>query len=187
MNNLKKTISMIAACAVLFASVSFEAVAQTNSKRRRAARVAPVVCTENDEDCFIQAAETCRKASVTLKYSTITLNVFQTSGTTYQEIRGARNGSCTYYFRYEKADIKFTEEFIRKMKERGETQEEIEQKEKDASESVQSTRGKYGICTFKTERFVTLLKKWKTGAFSYPDDWQGGNCRGTMFDLSNTK
>ncbi len=184
---MKKTISNFVIASMMLVVVSAGVIAQTKSKRRQAAKVAPIVCKENDEDCFIQAAETCRKANIILTYSRIMLNVFQTSGTTYQEIRGGRNGNCTFYFRYEKADIKFTEEYIQKLKERGETQEEIEQKEKDASESVKLTEGKYGLCTFKTERLVELLKKWKTGAFAYPDDWQGGNCRGTIFDLNNTK
>lgn len=179
---MRKIISIFVISWMLLIAVSVDLIGQTKTERRQAGRNRNLVCAENDEDCFIQAAETCRKASIILTYSTIMFNVFQTSGTTYREIRGGRNGNCTYYFRYEKSDVKFTEEYIQKLKERGETQEEIEQKEREASESAKSTEGKYGICTYRTERLVALLKKWKTGAFSYPDDWQGGNCRGTVFN-----
>lgn len=179
---MKKIISIFVMAWMLLIVVSVDLIGQTKTKRRQTGQIKKIVCAENDEDCFIQAAETCRKASLISTSSSIMFNVFQTSGTGYREIRGGRNGNCTYYFRYDKADIKFTEEYIQKLKERGETKEEIEQKEREASESVKSTEGKYGICTFKTERLVALLKKWKTGAFAYPDDWQGGNCRGTIFD-----
>lgn len=179
---MKKIISIFVIAWILLMAVSVDLIGQTKTKRRQPARKGKIVCAENDEDCFIQAAETCRKASGTITYSTIMFKIFQTSGATYREIRGGRGGKCAYFFRYEKADVKFTEEYIQKLKKRGETQEEIEQKEREASESAKSTEGKYGICAFKTERLVALLKKWRTGAFSYPDDWQGGNCRGTIFD-----
>ena len=121
MNNVKKTISMIAVCAALFALVSLGVIAQTKSKHRPAAKVTPIVCKENDEDCFIQAAETCRKANLTRTGSVDLLGMFTTTSTFYQEIRGGRNGNCTTYFRAGKAEVKFTAEFIRKMKESGAT------------------------------------------------------------------
>ncbi len=179
---MKRIISIFVIAWMLLITVSVDLIGQTKTKRRQTAQNKKTVCAETDEDCFIRAAETCRKASIRITYSTITLNVFQTSGTTYREIRGGRNGNCTYFIKYEKFDVRFTEEYIQKLKKRGETQEEIAQKQREVSESGKSTAGKYGICTFKTERLVALLKKWKTGAFSYPDDWQGGNCRGTIFD-----
>ncbi|CAN5580736.1 hypothetical protein BH10ACI1_BH10ACI1_10620 [soil metagenome] len=179
---MKKIISIFVIAWILLIVVSVDLFGQTKTKRPQVAQNRKIVCAENDQDCFIQAAETCRKANITLTYSGIMLRIFQTSSTTYEEIRGGRNGKCTFYFRYEKTDLRFTREYVEKLKERGETQEQIEEKERESRESMKSTEGKYGICTFKTERLVELLKKWKTGASSYPDDWQGGNCRGTIFD-----
>ena len=148
MNEQKKTIVTVALCALLFALVSLDVIAQTKSKRRQAAKVAPVVCKENDEDCFIQAAETCRKANLTLSASINWFEMLTTTGTGYREIRGGRGGNCTIYFKTIKADVKFTEEYIRKMKARGATQEQIDQKEREASESAKSTEGTDGVCTF---------------------------------------
>ena len=178
---MKKNISIFVIAWMLLAVVSADAIAQTKPKRRQAAQVAPVVCAENDQDCFIQAAETCRKANITFSGGIKWFGMLETSGTSYREIRGGRGGNCTIYFKTIKNDVKFTEEFIQKMKARGHTQEEINEAELKANESADSTEGTDGVCTFKTAKLVALLRKWKSGESS-SDDWKGGNCRGTMFD-----
>jgi len=180
-NALTKTALMIVACAFLFAAVTSDVTAQQKPKRLQKPQIKIISCKADDEDCFIQAAETCRKANVTITKSIDLFGMFTTTGTSYQEIKGGRNGNCTIYFRTEKVDVKFTEEFIRKMKVKGATQQQIEQAELKANKNADLTEGMDGVCIYKTETLVALLKKWKDGNFS-TSDWKGGNCRGTMFD-----
>jgi hypothetical protein len=179
---MRKNISIFVAACLLLVVVSAGVFGQRKSMRRSATRVPPVVCRDGDEDCFIRAAETCRKAGLTVTGSLDLLGIFTTTGTSYREIRGRQNGDyCAIYFKTGKTDVKFTEEFVRKMKERGVTDEQIEQKELEANRTADLAEGSDGICTFKRAKLVALLRKWKSGSFS-SEDWKGGDCRGTMFD-----
>src|SRR5438876_3497464 len=66
---MKKTVTTIVACALLFALVAFNATAQTNSKHRQMTQAKTVRCKNDDMECFLQAAETCRKANITVTQS----------------------------------------------------------------------------------------------------------------------
>ena len=184
-NALTRTALIVAGCTLLFSLGSLNGIAQKKSKRLQKPQVKIISCKTDDEDCFFRAAEICRKANVTATKSLDLFGIVITA-TSYSEIRGGRKGFCTLYFRNEKTDIKFSEELVRKMKESGLTQQEIEQKELKANKDADATEKTEGVCTFKTEHLVALLKKWKNGVFS-SNDWKDGNCRGTMFDQTSWK
>ena len=179
-NALMKTASMVVGWALFFTLGSLNGIAQTKSKRLQKPQVKIISCKTDDQDCYSRAVETCQKANVTITKSLDLFGIIVTA-TSYSEIRGGEKDACTIYFRTEKVNVKYSEELIRKMEERGQTQQDIEQAEWEANKEADATEKTEGVCTFKTENLVALLQKWKRGSFS-TDDWKGVNCRGIVFD-----
>ncbi|MEJ7848568.1 MAG: hypothetical protein WKF92_10820 [Pyrinomonadaceae bacterium] len=66
MKNLKNAISLIGGCMFLSTLVSLDAIAQIKPKPQQKPSAKIVKCKDNDSDCFIRAANTCRKATLTM-------------------------------------------------------------------------------------------------------------------------
>ncbi len=119
MKNLKNDISLVVGCMLLSTLASLDAIAQTKSKPQQKPSAKIVKCKDNDSDCFIRAANTCRKATLRMNKSLLEkmLNPDIPHPTYTQmyryEIRGAKNGKCTFYAKLEKADVTFSEDYIR--------------------------------------------------------------------------
>ena len=179
-------ISIIVGGILLLTSLPLAMIAQTKSRPRQKPPAEMIHCTGDDRVCFYNAVETCRRANVT---STITMDIYGTMtqvSTSFMEVRGKRNSRCMIYYRTEKNDLKFSANFIAKMKEKGASQQQIEEAEMRANQSADTTEGLNGVCGFKLAALTVLVKNWKAGLFS-TDDWKGANCRGTMFDQTVRK
>ncbi|MBA3321855.1 MAG: hypothetical protein H0T45_10480 [Pyrinomonadaceae bacterium] len=183
MKFLKNAFWPVVGCLLLSALVSLDASAQTKSQQHRKPSVKVVNCKDGDYGCFIQAANTCRKAKLR---STDSNNIgsLMITVTYYSEIRGRQKGKCTFYTKLEEEDIKYDEALIRSLKEEGKTPQEIEQAELDANKAADETEGRDGVCSFTTEKLVTLLKERKEMSRFDSKDWK--DCRGTMFNNSFT-
>ncbi len=74
MKNLKIIISWVAACVtgiVLLALISTSVIAQKKSKQLQKPSAKILKCKDNDSDCFIRAANTCKKATLTMNKSSL--------------------------------------------------------------------------------------------------------------------
>lgn len=179
MKNLKSAIPLIAGCLLLIALVSLDTAAQTKSKRYQRPSPSVVNCKNGDYGCFIQAANTCQKAKLRSTDSN-SLGSLLISATYYSEIRGGQKGKCIFYTKLEKEDIKYDETLIRSLKEEGKTPQEIEQQELEANKAADETEGRDAVCSFPTEKLVTLLKERKEMSRFDSKDWK--DCRGTLYN-----
>jgi hypothetical protein len=173
---------------------SLDAIAQTKSKPQQKPSAKIVKCKDNDSDCFIRAANTCRKATLRMNKSLLEkmLNPDIPHPTYTQmyryEIRGAKNGKCTFYAKLEKADVTFSEDYIRYvMKDEGKTRQKVEQIMSQEKEGIQQTAGRDGVCSFQTKKLVAMLNGWwqKDGGYSFSTkDFEGANCQGTLYNFT---
>jgi hypothetical protein len=188
MTGLKHTFSIVIASALLLGGASLAAFSQDKSVRRKPTRdIAPraLVDCKEDMDCFIRAAQTCRRASVT-RPASLTLFGMTTTSTAFIETRNKRADRCTVYMRTETVETKFDEAMKRKLLANGMTPEDFEEMVAGAEKHAHDAEGADGTCLFKTRDYVTLLKRWKAGAFS-TEDWKLGNCKGRMFPETRIK
>ncbi|MBA2501519.1 MAG: hypothetical protein H0V27_01440 [Pyrinomonadaceae bacterium] len=192
MKNLKNAISLFVGFIMLLALVSPSVIAQKKSKRQRNPSVRIVKCDNNDSDCFIRAANTCQKATLTMTKPLLTWNPnvphpTHTQVTRY-EIRGRQNGKCTFYSKLEKNDIEYSEDYIRYvMKEESKTRQEVEQIMLEERQAFQQTVGRDGVCSFQTEKLVAMLNRWwqKDGGVNISTkDFEGANCQGTLYNFT---
>jgi hypothetical protein len=183
---IKRPILLALATVLLFAAEIIHTGAQVASRRatNSAGRLAPVDC-KNDMDCFIRAAQTCRRASVT---RTSSLSVFgiTITPTWFIETRGKRAEQCTVYMRTEKVEAKISEATKRSLLANGMTPAEFEEMSTEAQKHAHEGEGADGTCLFKTKDYVALLKRWNAGTYS-TEDWKLGRCKGRMFPDTRIK
>jgi len=134
-----------------------------------------------DIDSLIQALKEGNPAKAT---NTSTVNMLGMVQTTeiFLETKDIKSGKCTLYIRTEKNDLKLSDAMIKRMKEKGATQAQIDEKEQAARERAKSAEGQYGTGVFKTSELVSILEKWKMGKFS-TRDWKAAEQKsGPMFE-----
>jgi len=194
MKNLKNAISLFVGFIMLLALVSPSVIAQKKSKQLQKPSAKILKCKDNDSDCFIRAANTCKKATLTMNKSLLEKmmnpnvpNPTYTQTSRY-EIRGKRNGKCTFFSKVEKSDVIFSEDYIRYvMKEEGKTRQEAEQIMSEQREASQQMAGLDGVCSFQTEKLVALLNGWwqKDGGYSFSTkDFEGADCQGKLYNFT---
>jgi hypothetical protein len=192
MKNLKNAILLVVGCILLSALVSLDATAQTKSKGNRKPSAKIVNCKDDDSGCFIRAANTCQKATVTMNKPLMIMNLDVPSQTytqtTRYEIRGRQNGKCVFYSKIEKADVKYSEDYIRNiMKDEGKTRQQVEQIMSEGRESYRQTAGRDGVCFFQTKKLVEILDGWwqKDGGVRFSTkDFEGADCQGTLYNFT---
>lgn len=125
----------------------------------------PTNC-ETNLDCLITASQNCDPAFV---INTITTDIFGVKQTTtsYLEIKGLEAGKCTFYIQTKKIDLTFPSEI---------PQEVVNQQK----EIYGKLEGRDGTCKFNTDDLISMLNRWKVGAFS-TEDWDVAECEGSYF------
>ncbi len=177
---IKRIVTLSLSTVLLFAAESMQTGAHVTSQRatNAARRPASVDC-KNDMDCFIRAAQTCRKASVT-RTSSLSIFGITATPTWFIETRNKRAEQCTVYMRTEKVEAKISETTKRSLLANGMTPTEFEEMSTEVEKHAHEGEGADGICMFKTKDYVALLKRWNAGTFS-TGDWKLGKCKGRMF------
>ena len=193
MKNLKKNILFVIGYVVLSAFILLDVTAQTKTKRLPQSSAKMIKCKFNDSDCFIRAANTCQKAVLTTNISMSERmwnpNVPHPTytQTSRYEIRGMENGRCAFYSKIEKADFKYSEDYISYvMQSNKETRQQTEQSLTETRKAIKQQVGKDGICLFQTEKLVAMLNGWfpKDGNFLYSTkDFEGADCQGTLYNF----
>jgi len=192
MNKWVNAFSLSVGCLVLLALLSPSVLAQKKSQRHGKPSARVVECKDNDTGCFIRAAHTCRKATLTMTKPLSMWNPAAPHPTHIQVshygIRGSREGRCMFYSRVEKSDVTYGEDYIRHvMSEEGKTRQEVEQTLSEERAAFQQVTGRSGICLFQKERLVAMLNRWwqKDGGVSISTkDFEGANCQGTLYDTT---
>lgn len=180
MTRAKHAFAMVIASVFLLGAAPLAAFSQDKNALRKPTGVpsALVDCKE-DMDCFIRAAQTCRRATVT---RTSSLSVFgiTITPTWFIETRNKRAGQCTVYMRTEKVEAKINEATKRSLLANGMTPAEFEEMSAEAEKHAHGGEGADGICVFKANDYLALLKRWNAGTYS-TEDWKLGRCKGRMF------
>lgn len=193
MKNLKNTILPFVGCVLLSALVSIDAKAQTKSNWFQKTSAKIIKCKDNDSDCFIRAAKTCRKATLQMDKPPIGLWNPNAPHPTYAqtlryEIKGEKNGKCTFYSKIEKSDVQYSEDFILfAMKDRGITRQEVEKELSEERQAYQRLAGRDGVCLFQTKKLVDILNGWwqKGGGYKFSTkDFEGADCQGTLYNFT---
>jgi hypothetical protein len=195
MKNFKNTILLLIGGILLSTLVSLDTTtAQTKTEQMQQTSAKMIKCKFNDSDCFIRAADTCRKATFTTNKSMLdgvmNPNVPHPTytQTTRYEIRGGTNDKCLFYSKVEKADVKFGEDYIKYvMKSNQETRTQTEYQLSETRKTIQQQVGKYGLCSFHTEKLVTMLNGWwqKDGSISFSSkDFESADCQGTLYNFT---
>ena len=130
-----------------------------------------------DIDCFINASKTCEPENVTYTRTNEFLEkVFDAP--TYFEIKGSDGEGCILYMEAGKVTVTFSEEAKESMRNRGMSDEEIVEEEKEETEKMSEYTGQYGTCVFETGKLSEFLEEVKeTGSMlNLPE-----NCHGTLF------
>ncbi|MBS3094820.1 hypothetical protein J4474_04090 [Candidatus Pacearchaeota archaeon] len=121
-----------------------------------------------DFSCFINAAETCKMASITHTNEVNLLGILITTRTE-MEIEGYEKGKCVYYQKTIEQNIEYSEALKQNLKDQGFSNEEITAKELAANEQANSVEGISKTCRFEINYFVIMLNNWKQGSFSSSD------------------
>jgi hypothetical protein len=192
MKILKNAISLVFGCVLLLTLVSFNATARTAPKQLQRSSAKIVKCKDNDSDCFIGAAHTCQKATLTMNQPFLPWNPnaphpTQTQTARY-EIRGRRNGKCIFYSKIEKNDIEYGDDYVRYlMKDEGITRQEVAQMLSEQRDAFRQTVGRDGVCSFQTGKLSAMLNKWwqKGGGVSFSTkDFEAADCQGTLYNFT---
>lgn len=183
---IKRILLLVLATVLLFAAEIIHTGAHVTSHRatNAARRPASIDC-KNDMDCFIRAAQTCRRASVT-RTSSLSIFGITITPTWFIETRGKRAEQCTVYMRTEKVEAKINEATKRSLLANGMTPAEFEEMSTAAEKHVHEGEGADGTCLFKTKDYVALLKRWNAGTYS-TEDGKLGRCKGRMFPDTRIK
>jgi hypothetical protein len=112
-----------------------------------------------DLDCFISAAESCEKTKLLRDFQTEVLGMVMLPTESF-EIKGEEGGKCSVIIKTEKLDIKFSDSLKQQMMLLGDTEQEVQDKEKKASED---SKGTLHTCSFSKEDLVDMMNKLKTG------------------------
>ena len=134
-----------------------------------------------DMDSLIQALKAGKPAKAINTSTVNMLGMVQTTET-FLEIKDIKDEKCTLYIRTEKNDLKLSDAMIKRMKEKGASQAEIDEKEQNAVKRAKSAEGRYGTAVFNVSDLTSILEKWKTGKFS-TRDWKTAEQKsGPMFE-----
>jgi hypothetical protein len=194
MKILTNSILSVLGCFVILTLVCINGCAQLKTKQNQKHSAKTVKCKTNDYACFIQAANSCRRATLTMNKSLLEgmMNPNQPHPTYTRtdlfEIRGLENGQCIFYSKIEKADVKYNEDYILSViKEEGKTRQEVEQIMAEERKGIQQTAGRNGVCSFPTPKLVAILNGWwqKDGGSSVSSkDFEGAKCQGTLYNFT---
>jgi len=129
-------------------------------------------------DCLIEASKTCEPVRATYA-TTVDLMGVLTYATNTLEIKGADSttNKCIFFMKVEKAEVKFSEDAVKKLKDQGLTDGQIRAQEAQMNKQAQSTVGTQRDCKFKTDDLTAMLTRWKQGTYS-TRDWDSADCTG---------
>lgn len=182
---IKRILLLVLASVLLVAAEINHTAAQAASQRATNSAGRLSIDCKNDMDCFIRAAQTCRRASVT-RTSSLSIFGITTTATWFIETRGKSAAQCTVYMRTEKVAAKISEATKRSLLANGMTPSEFEEMSTEAEKHAHEGEGADGNCLFKTKDYVAVLKRWNAGTYS-TEDWKLGRCKGRMFPDARIK
>lgn len=131
-----------------------------------------VSCRQGDYDCFITAAQKCTRAKMTTTSTVNLLGIEQTS-TSLLEIRGKSKGRCSLYRKHLKTNLR--SDPVAGGDGASITAEALER----ARALAKTTEGLDGICSFKTNDLIALIRRWRAGEFS-SNDYARATCTGKL-------
>ena len=143
-----------------------------------------IECGDDDLDCFNDALEECLLADLTLTVHDDNNESVDKEITTYFRIEEEDDDKCEVFFRTEKIDIEFTDDYIDELQDDpyNYTEEEIEDLEDDAQDDADELEGNDWTCHFEDyDNLVDILNDWEDGDYAI-SDFESYECEGDYFD-----
>ena len=131
-------------------------------------------------DCLISAANNCDKAKMEFT-SNVDLFGIKQATTSYYELKGIQSNKCLFYFRTDDVNLQFSDSLIKKMKDDGASQSDIDKQLQESQAMATKLEGRDGTCSADSQRLSTVFNQWKEGSFS-TSDFDNMDCSGKYFD-----
>ena len=134
--------------------------------------------------CFINAAQDCMPAKMTVRAS-MSFYGIETTSTTYREIQGLHGDKCPLYQRIDAYDSTYSDELQQQLLASGTTQEELDTQMQEQDQQDQDMIGKDGTCKYPIPDLVAMLQAESQGHYSFStSDSTMYQCTGTLYETS---
>lgn len=110
-----------------------------------------------------------------------TVDLFGTLVTTTADLdlSAGQGGACTFHEKVADQVVRFSDGFVRQLRDQGATQREVQAQQAQANADAKLVIGRELACDLPPANITSLLRKWKVGDSS-TDDLPAAKCTGTL-------